>query len=355
MLSKEQIEEIREHLNKSQNPVFFFDNDCDGLMAFILLRRYIGRGKGVAIKSFPELDESYVRKIEEFNADYVFILDKPQVSKEFIDEVKQKNLPIVWIDHHDVDVNLNYLKDKNVDYYNPVFSKQKSGEPTSYIAYNIAGSKKDLWLALIGCVADNFLPEFLGEVIKQYPELFSKSINSAFELLYETEFGKLVMMFSFALKDKTSNVVSMINILFTANSPFDILKEDDKNFKISKRYQQVSSVYSKLFEKAKMVARSPRKVIFFQYGGELSLSADLANELSYRFPGKVIIVAYIKGAIANVSVRGRVNVREITLKAIKEIEGATGGGHEHATGAKLKVEDLPRFKEFFEREVERRS
>ncbi len=355
MLSKEQIEEIKEHLNKSQNPVFFFDNDCDGLMAFILLRRYIGRGKGVAIKSFPELDESYVRKVEEFNADYIFILDKPQVSKEFIEEVKQKNIPIVWIDHHDVDVNLEYLNDKKVSYYNPVFSKQKSGEPTSYIAYSIAGNKKDLWLALSGCVADNFLPEFLNEFIKQYPELFNKSINSAFEILYETEFGKLVMMFSFALKDRTSNVVSMINMLFTANSPFDILKEDERNFKINKRYQQVSAVYSKLLEKAKMVARSPRKVIFFQYGGELSLSADIANELSYRFPGKVIIVAYIKGVIANVSVRGRLNVRDITLKAIKQIEDATGGGHEHATGAKLKVEDLPRFKEFFEKEVEKRN
>ena len=48
--------------------------------------------------------------------------------------------------------------------------------------------------------------------------------------------------------------------------------------------------YSKLLEKAKMVARSSRKVIFFQYGGELSLSADLANELSYRFPGKVLML-----------------------------------------------------------------
>ena len=355
MLDKQQIEEIREHLNKSQNPVFFFDNDCDGLMAFILLRRYIGRGKGVAIKSFPELDESYVRKIEEFNADYVFILDKPAVSKEFIEEVNKKNLPIVWIDHHDVKVNLKELNEAYVNYYNPIFSKQKSMEPTSYIAYNIAGNKKDLWLAVSGCVADNFLPEFYEDIVREYPELCRKNINSAFEVLYETEFGKLVMMFSFALKDRTSNVVSMINLLFNANSPFDILKEDERNFKISKRYQQVSGIYSKLLEKAKMVARSSRKVIFFQYGGELSLSADLANELSYRFPGKVLIVAYIKGSIANVSVRGKVNIRDITLKAINQIEGSTGGGHEHATGAKLKVEDLPRFKEFFEKEVERRS
>ena len=107
MLTNEQISEIREHLEKAQNPVFFFDNDCDGLMAFILLRRFIDRGRGVAIKSFPELDESYTQKIEEFGADYVFILDKPQVSKAFLEAVENMNLPVVWIDHHNINIKIN--------------------------------------------------------------------------------------------------------------------------------------------------------------------------------------------------------------------------------------------------------
>lgn len=348
MLSKEQLEEIREHLEKAQNPVFFFDNDCDGLMAFILLRRYINRGKGVAIKSFPELDKTYIKKIEEFNADYVFILDKPQVSKEFIEEVEEKNLPLIWIDHHDV----NYVPSgKNLFYYNPNNSKSKSNEPTSYLAYKIIGNKEDLWLAMVGCIADNFVPEFANEFLKKYPEIYTKNTTSAFEILYETDFGKLVMMINFALKDKTSNVVSMINLLFKIKSPFDILKESEKNVTINVRYKQIYMVYRNLLEKAKRIARSSRKVVFFQYGGELSLSADLANELSYRFPGKVIIVAYVKGGIANVSVRGSEDVRKLTLKIIKEFDGATGGGHEHATGAKMNVDDLIKFKNFFEREL----
>ena len=44
MLTKKQINEIREHLEKAQNPLFFFDNDPDGLCSFLLLQRYIGRG-----------------------------------------------------------------------------------------------------------------------------------------------------------------------------------------------------------------------------------------------------------------------------------------------------------------------
>ena len=36
MLTKKQKTEIKEHLEKSQNPLFFFDNDNDGLMSFLL-------------------------------------------------------------------------------------------------------------------------------------------------------------------------------------------------------------------------------------------------------------------------------------------------------------------------------
>ena len=86
------------------------------------------------------------------------------------------------------------------------------------------------------------------------------------------------------------------------------------------------------------------KILYFQYGGSLSLSANLANQLSYEFPDKIIVVAYLKGDVANISLRGR-GVRDLTLKSIEDIEGATGGGHEDATGVKMSVSDLPKFKE----------
>ena len=96
MLTTSQDNEIREHLMAAQNPIFFFDNDLDGLCSFLLLQRYIGKGKGVAIKTFPYLDIGYYRKVTELKADYIFILDKPLVSKEFLEQVEQVNIPVVW-------------------------------------------------------------------------------------------------------------------------------------------------------------------------------------------------------------------------------------------------------------------
>jgi oligoribonuclease NrnB/cAMP/cGMP phosphodiesterase (DHH superfamily) len=43
--------------------------------------------------------------------------------------------------------------------------------------------------------------------------------------------------------------------------------------------------------------------------------------------------------------RGGKDIRKLTLESIKDIPGATGGGHKNATGAKMSVSDLPVFKE----------
>ena len=116
MLSQTQLQEIRAKLESSQNPLFFFDNDVDGLCAFLILQRAIGRGKGVAIKSFPDLSGQYLRKIEELNPDSVFILDKAELSKEFAESVEQKGIPMTWIDHHPTKTSKEIIK--KTSYYN---------------------------------------------------------------------------------------------------------------------------------------------------------------------------------------------------------------------------------------------
>jgi peptidyl-prolyl cis-trans isomerase A (cyclophilin A) len=82
----------------------------------------------------------------------------------------------------------------------------------------------------------------------------------------------------------------------------------------------------------------------------LSISSDIANELSYLYPGKYIAIVYKKGSFTNVSMRGK-NVRDILEKILKNLENATGGGHKDAVGARIRSEDLDKFKELFEKEA----
>lgn len=350
MLTKKQIKEIKGHLEKAQNPVFFFDNDPDGLCSFLLLQRSIGRGKGVPVKSFPDLTVDYFRKIKELNTDYVFILDKPVVSKEFFKEIEQINIPVVWIDHH-------FIEKKDipsfVNYYNPLFNKSKTNEPVTALCYQIINKKDDIWLAVIGCVSDKFFPDFYSEFKKVYSDLaFCGDTCSAFDIFYKSQIGKIARMFLFALKDKTSNVINLLKFLMNVETPYEILEEGNKNHNMHYRFNQISQRSQKLLEKALEVAQQSEKVLFFQYAGDLSISSDLSNELSYMFPEKVIVVVYVAGVKANISIRGK-KIREVILKIINDFQGATGGGHEDAVGVRIKIEDLEKFRKAIFEFVER--
>jgi single-stranded DNA-specific DHH superfamily exonuclease len=340
MLTEKQIDEIREHLEKAQNPLFFFDNDNDGLTSFLLLQRFLGRGKGVVVKNSPDLNFSYYRKVDELKPDYIFVLDKPEVSQDFLDKAKEDHLPVVWIDHH----NVKAPEDKDVYYYNSFFddSGGDKGEPVSYLSYKITNQKKDMWIALIGCISDYYLPDFLKEFEKKYPDLVKKNPTSPFDLLYDSEIGRIARILDFSLKDTTTNVVSMMKFMMKVKEPIDILEENSKTKQILKRYNEINTKYQQLIEKARKEVGD--KMIYFQYGGDMSLSYNLANQLKYEFPDKFIVVVYVNKDIANISIRGN-NARDVTLKAIEGIAGATGGGHDQATGAQVNIDNLPEFKE----------
>ncbi len=347
MLTKKQVEEIREHLDKAQNPLFFFDNDNDGLCSFLLLQRYIGRGKGFPIKTTPELTKDYFRKIRELEPDYLFILDKPEVSKEFFDEIREINLPVVWIDHHDI--NKKKIP-KFVNYYNPLFNKKKSNEPVTALCYQITNKKKDMWLGVIGSISDKFVPDFYNEFRKDYEDLTIDS-NDAFEIYYNSKIGEIATMFGFALMDRTTNVINMLKFLMKAKGPYDVLEENTKTHSIHARSNELYERYNVLIKKAKEEIKDSGKVFFFKYGGDISMSADISNRLGYLFPEKVIAVAKVTEYKAGFSIRGK-NIREKVVKVIEKIEGATGGGHEDAVGAQVKVEDIERFEKELRKSLE---
>lgn len=340
MLSKKELAQIKDSLEKSQNPLFFFDNDVDGFCSFIILQKSIGRGKGVAIKSFPELDKTYLKKIEELNPDHVFILDKPKVSKEFLDGIFEKCLPLTWIDHHDVEID-EETKER-IEYFNSF----PSSEPTTYLAYKTFEKKSEQWLAITGCIGDNFMPEFAEKYAEENEEFLS-TIKSPFYCMYKTEIGKIATMINFGLKDSTTNVLHMIRLFIKANNPTDILDENHETKHLHQKYEQLSKHMEILLKKAENVGEN---LILLEYAGETSMSSELANKLQFDNPNKHVLVMYKKQDVGNVSIRGK-KAKEYLLKSIKDILGATGGGHPEACGARVPTEDLEQFKKNFEKLV----
>lgn len=343
MLSSKEINEIKKQLESSQNPLFFFDNDADGLCSFLILQRALQRGKGVPIKSFPELNLNYIRKINELNPDAIFILDKPKVSREFIKEVSEKNVPITWIDHHDVEVEKG--KKEKVFYYNSF----PSSEPVTYIAQKIFNRQEDLWLAMVGCVSDAFMPDFAEEFSKQNPEVFSiKKDTTAFDAIHTTELGKIIRMLNFGLMDTTTNVIQMIKFLIKAKNIHDIKEENPKTKQLHKRYNELNSFLQKQIQKAEAQKNPEKKFLLFEYSGEISMSSEIANSIYFKNKKKFVVVAYKRPEKINLSIRGK-NAKKILLKAIKNIKGASGGGHEEACGAMLPPDKLDEFEKNVEK------
>ncbi|MEK6928622.1 MAG: DHH family phosphoesterase [Nanoarchaeota archaeon] len=347
MLTKKQINELKEHFEKCQNPVFYYDNDADGLCSFLLLRRFLGKGKGVAVKNYPDLNLQYARKVHEFNSDYVFILDKPVVSREFLENVQAVNVPVVWIDHHDTKFKNEF---HNLHIYNPTRNKGKnnSSEPVTYLIYKITKRKEDLWIAMMGCIADHYMPDFAKDFAKHYPEYWKEGIRKPFDAYYKTEVGRIAQSLGFGLKDTTKNVVLMQNFLISCPSLADVFMESEGNLFFREKCLETRKKYNALIEKAK--ENISGNLIFFYYSGELGISSEISNELSYYYPKKYICVAYIKGGVSNISLRGN-NIRRIFGKIIKKFELASGGGHRNAVGARIRSEDLIKFKNALEKEV----
>lgn len=346
MLTEEQIKELRELLENAQNPLFLYDNDADGLCSFLLLRRYLGRGMGAPVRSYPKLDAGYAKSAVELKADVVFVLDKPVMSEEFVVELDKMQIPLIWIDHHTMDHD--FIKKYNVKVFNPAYNtgKYKGNEPVTALVYSLTNRKEDMWIAVMGCVADHYLPDFAEEFGKDNPEYWG-NVKTPFEAYFKTEIGRLALGLNFGLKDRTGNIIKLQNYLVGCKSPSDVLAEEKGNREFRARYKEVKNKYDSLIEKADKCVEG--NLLFFSYAGDLSISGDLSNELCFKYPKLTVVVAYKNGGITNVSMRGK-NVNGILGRVLKKVEGA-GGGHEDAVGLRIKTEDTDKLKQALIEEV----
>src|SRR3989338_3752050 len=172
-LTKKQYLHIKNELDSCQSPLYFFDDDPDGLSSFLLLYRYKREGHGIVVKTHPKLDSRSVSRLEEYKPDKVFILDIALLDQSFVDSCP---VPIIWIDHHGPhEIN-------GVMYFNP-------------------------------------------RIRKKYPDLVGNK-KTIGDIYFTTRLGELIKAFSFCLKGKTADVRKSINVLTRIKTPYEILNQE---------------------------------------------------------------------------------------------------------------------------------
>ena len=334
-LSKNQITQLRDHLDNCKNPLFFFDDDQDGLCSFLQLYRYKKEGKGIIVKTTPKLGSIFVNKVNEYQPDKIFILDIAVVEQDFLDEMK---VPVIWIDHH------GPFERDNVKYFNPRISNWEDNHPTSYMCHQVV--QQDLWIATIGCVADWFIPTFINDFKKEYPDLIDKPYKMAGDIIYNTKLGFLTRIFAFVLKGNTNEVMKSIKVLTRIESPYEILKQETAQGKyIYKRYGEANKMYEPLIKDVLRTAeKTDEKLVLFKYtDNKTSFTSELSNEAIYRHPDKIILIAREKNDEMKCSIRSsKIILPPLVEKCLIGLEGY-GGGHEHACGLNVKTADFEEF------------
>ena len=206
--------------------------------------------------------------------------------------------------------------------------------------------KQDLWIAMVGCIADYYIPDFADEFKKKYPGLINNE-KSVDDIYFNSKLGTLIKVFSFSLKGKTNEVMKNVKVLTRIKNPNEILNQETPQGKfIFKRYEKIKKLYDELLESTKEKADKGKLFVFTYADDKTSFTGDLANELLYRYPEKIIIVGRKKDDDVRMSIRStKTKLPEILEKALVGLEGY-GGGHELACGASVKERD---FKEFLDR------
>ena len=338
---QEDIILFREALQKAEKPMFLYDDDPDGLSSFLLLYRYRKEGKGVFVKSSPVVDAKFVKTVEEYNPDVIFILDMPVVEQDFIDKV---NRPIYWIDHHEPQ------KNTNVNYLNPRKYDDTDNRPTNYWAYKIV--QQDQWIAVAGCLADWFLPDFAAEFSQQNPEILPAEIKTVEEALFTTQAGKISRIFSFILKGKSPETQKCIKILTRIQHFNELLKQTSAQGKfVYKKYETVNKEYEALLSSVSEKDVKGNIVLFSYHEKSTSFTSDLSNELLFKFPNKVILICREKSGEMKCSMRGAAyDLPQLIHSSLEGLDGY-GGGHKHACGVCVKVKDFPTFLERVEKQI----
>ncbi len=341
MLTPKQIAFLQEELKSAKNPLFIHDDDADGLASFLLLYKINREGRNFILKTVPKLDASFVEKAMNYDPDKIFILDVPFVEQEFIDQIKK---PVFWLDHHQPQER------QNVHYYNPRLKDSAIYLPTTQMAWQVSQQKEDLWIAAVGCLGDYYLPDFIDQFISEYPHWISRKRGLP-EMIFEEPVNKLIRLFNFLLKGPTSEVRKSIRVLLKIKSPDEIFQQTSPKGKfLYKRFVKVNEKYEELLREAKKQATRSKIFTFYYTEQQWSFTANLANELSFFYPQKVIIIVRKKSGEMKCSLRARENISRPLEKALVGIEGY-GGGHEQACGAVVKEHDWERFLENFRREI----
>ena len=257
----------------------------------------------------------------------------------------EKFAEILVIDHHKV---YNDISSEKTIFFKPDFisDKKSSAYPAAKLCFDLASEIEDMnefdWIAAVGLIGDcafNEWREFLDGVFAKYK--IEKDSD-----IFETDLGKCASLISDAESFDTSKVEEAFNVILNSSSCADLLKSSLQKYRETIE-NEISYWKGHMKEFAEFY--DDINLIFYIIKSKYRIKAPLNTRLSLESPNKTILLLQeSENNMIGISARRRdekVAVNELLENAIKGLEGASGGGHIPAAGAKIRKQDLQKFKQ----------
>ncbi|NIO45112.1 MAG: hypothetical protein GTN36_06215 [Candidatus Aenigmarchaeota archaeon] len=338
--------------NGNKKTVIIFDTDGDGIGAVVILAKTFKKLFKKTPRAIPAshdlffITKNMFQEIKNKKFDNIITVDiAVDEDPEYILKLAKKS-KILIIDHHQINRNLNRIK--NILHVNPSLEKIKIppfNYCTSKIVYDICNKLTNIedldWLAGIGIVNDrseNKWKGFLNKIYKKHNISLSKLrlINNMITSSYH--------------HSRTKGAKKGYKACLEASSPIDILKSRTPNSKKLKKFYNIIEeeiVLTMKDWKRNSEVIENKKLIILKLKTKFSINSPISTKISKEKPNYTVVVASKRGKMIYMSMRRqdkKVDCGKIASKLSKEFKNSSGGGHKPAAGIHIMAKDWTKFR-----------
>jgi len=312
-----------------------YHTDIDGMVSAALTFIALERLGLKILKTIPRSVEGRKEVPRDLKkCDKAIILDLPL---EDFQALKNSKKDILVIDHHP-SKNMNSEK---IVYINPRLEKKEAYQPTSYLVYKFFSKLVDLkdkeWLSVLGTIGD-FGFRDCKDLLEKWVKVKKKSG------ILNTKFWKAIIKLRGAFFELSKDEIFEI-LIYAKN-----LEVLSRNKEILSSYKKYKKIYLKGKDEFWKNAKEFKKLNLITSVIPQKIGSDLTNEISARYPNKIIILFEKREYGYKIDARyqkGKIHVGELMKKL------RVGGGHRQAAGGRIEAKDLEIFKKKLLKEVER--
>jgi single-stranded DNA-specific DHH superfamily exonuclease len=266
--------------------------------------------------------ENFIKNLNKFNK--FIITDLPPAHIKHIFPILS-NKDVFYTDHHPssdkVPKNILELRTTDQGYI-----------PSSRTAFEL--TELDEWKAVAGTISD------AGHKYKENDEFLNKFLKKE-KVTFNKFLKEVVFTFNKLSAYNHKRPQKMFELLLKLKTYKDLYKLKRKTRQVEHEIQKHIKMFQKKREKY-------GKINFYFFNPKYPIKTSVISTLSFKSPKSTFIFAVPKGNQIGISARSqsdKIKVNDLLQKCTEGFKDSSAGGHNRASGARFRRQDLKKFKQ----------